>query len=238
MCKNWTSHGATLGASLCQMASMLSGLDKVSTGSLIDVDFNELISKGNVQTGHKHGHHEVSYVEYMTSGKERSVVMGAEELYLDHLKFRTNHHDVKIREIMNRELPNVKAPAPRPMRAHTFDFNLSYRGACLLDGECKATQSEHEKAILVFHSLDQLAFKDEALALLTMNNSFTFYTSWIVDGAGYIQTTYHELKKFKLGPVSKIDVDLGANEKHLKKPPTFAVDGSLFKDTDSTVLKV
>ena len=80
VCKNWNSHGATLGASLCQMASMLSGLDKASTGSLIDVDFNELIPKGYVQTGHKHGHHEVSYVEYMTSGKERSVVTGAEEL--------------------------------------------------------------------------------------------------------------------------------------------------------------
>ena len=38
--------------------------------------------------------------------------------------------------------------------------------------------------------------------------------------------------------MSKIDVDLGANEKHLKKPPTFAVDGSSFKETDSTVLKV
>ena len=110
---------------------------------------------------------------------------------------------------MNRELPNVKAPAPRPMRAHTFDFNLSYHGACLLDGECKVTQSEHEKAILVFHSLDQLKFKDEALALLTMNNLFTFYTSWLVDVAVYIQTTYHELKKFKLGPVLNINIDLG-----------------------------
>ena len=59
MYKNWISHGAALGATLCQMASMLSGLDKASTGSLIDVDFNELIPKGNVQTGHKHGHHEV-----------------------------------------------------------------------------------------------------------------------------------------------------------------------------------
>ena len=74
VCKNWNSHGATLGASLCQMASMLSCLDKASTGSLIDVDFNELTPKGNVQTGHRHGHHEVSYVEYMTSGKEQSVV--------------------------------------------------------------------------------------------------------------------------------------------------------------------
>ena len=49
VCKNWNSHGATLGASLCQMASMLLCLDKASTGSLIDVDFNELIWKGNVQ---------------------------------------------------------------------------------------------------------------------------------------------------------------------------------------------
>ena len=53
-------------------------LDAASRG-LIDVDFNELIPKGNVQTGHRHGHHETSYVEYMTSGKERSVVTGAED---------------------------------------------------------------------------------------------------------------------------------------------------------------
>ena len=139
---------------------------------------------------------------------------------------------------MDRELQNIKTPAPRPTRAHTFDFNLSFCGARLLDGECKATQSEHEKAILVFHSLDQLAFKDEALALLTMNNLLTFYTSWIVDGAGYIQMTYHELKKFKLGPVSKKDVDPGANQEHLKAPPSFAVNGYPFKETDTTVLEV
>ena len=175
--KNWNSHGATLGSTLCQMASMLSGLDGASKGSLIDVDFTELILQGNVQTGHKHGHHDVSYVEYMTSGKETSIVSGAEVLYLDHMKFRGDHHDNKVREIMNRELPNIKVPVPRPMRAHTFDFNLTFNGACLLDGECKGTQSQHEKAILIFHSLDQLAFKDKALALLTTNNSFTFYTA-------------------------------------------------------------
>ena len=52
------------------MASMLLCLDKASTGSLIDIDFTELIPKGNKQIGHKHGHNEVSYVEYMTSGIE------------------------------------------------------------------------------------------------------------------------------------------------------------------------
>ena len=75
---------------------------------------------------------------------------------------------------MDRELENIKAPAPRPMRAHTFDFNLSFHGARLLDGECKGSQAEHEKAILVFHSLDQLAFKDEALALLTTEQFIHF----------------------------------------------------------------
>ena len=49
-------------------------------------------------------------------------------------------------QIMDRELENIKAPAPRPMRAHTFDFNLSFCGACLLDGECKGSQAEHEKS--------------------------------------------------------------------------------------------
>ena len=137
VCKNWNSHGALLGATLCQIGSMLSCLETAAKGELINVDFNKLIPQGNVQTGHKHGHHEVSYVEYMTSSKERSPTTGAEHNYLDHMRFRGDHHDVKVCEIMGRELENIKAPVPRPTRAHTFDFNMSYKGAHLLDGECK-----------------------------------------------------------------------------------------------------
>ena len=102
-----------LGATLCQMASMLSGLDGASKGSVIDCDFTQLIPLGNAQTGHKHGHHDVSYVEYMTSGKEKNVVTGADVLYLDHMKFRGDHHDKKVHDIMKRELPNVTAPVPK-----------------------------------------------------------------------------------------------------------------------------
>ena len=244
VCKNWNSHGATLGATLCQLGSMLSCLDTAAKDELINVDFNELIPQGNVQTGHKHGHHEVSYVEYMTSAKERSLVTGAEELYLDHMKFRGEHHDAKVREIMSRELERdqapVPAPVPRPTRAHTFDFNLSYKGARLLDGECKGEASEHEKAILVFHSLDQLAFKDEALALLTTNDSFIFYLSWLVHGPNYVQTVSHELRKFKLGPVANIAVDLDKDAEHLQTPPRFMIkgDGQEFVETDDKILKV
>ena len=128
VCKNWNSHGATLGATLCQMASMLVGLDNASKHGLIDIDFTQFILQGNVQTGHKHGHHEVSDVEYMTSAKEESAVSGAGELYLDHMRFRGKHHDEKVHQIKDRKLPNVDAPVPRPMRAHTFDFNMSYYG--------------------------------------------------------------------------------------------------------------
>ena len=78
------------------------------------------------------------------------------------MKFRGDHHDNKVCEIMNRELPNVKVPVPRPTRAHTFDFNLTFNGVRLLDGECKETQSQHEKAILVLHSLDQLAYQRQS----------------------------------------------------------------------------
>ena len=175
----------------------------------------------------------------MTSGKETSAVTGAEVLYLDHMKFRGDHLYDKVNEIMNRELPNVKAPVPRPMRAHTFDFNLTFAGACFLDGKCKLAQAQHEKAILVFHSLDQLAFKDKALALLTTSNSFTFHNSWIVNGAAYIQTCYHELRKFKLGPITKLDKEEDKNAEHLKLPPTFGINGNAnFEETDKSILKI
>ena len=170
---------------------------------------------------------------------KKSVVTGADVLYLDHMKFRGDHHDQKVRDIMKRELPNMKAPVPRPMRAHTFDFNLTFEGVCLLDGECKLTQSQHEKAILVFHSLDQLAFKDKALAFLTTSDLFTFYSSWIVDGAAYIQTCYHELRKFKIGPITKLDEDKDEDAEHLKLPPTLTMHGNAnFEETDENVLKV
>ena len=218
---------------------MLSGLDGASKGSVIDCDFTQLLPLGNPQAEHKHGHHDMSYVEYMTSGKETSAVTGAEVLYLDHMKFRGDHHYNKVSEIMNRELPNVKAPVPRPTMAHSFDFNLTFAAARLLDGECKLAQAQHEKAILVFHSLDQLAFKDKALALLTTSDPFTFYTSWIVNGALYIQTCYHELRKFKLGPITKFDKDEDKNAEHLKLPLTFSMNGNAnFEETDENVLKI
>ena len=78
---------------------------------------------------------------------------------------------------MDKTLPTCHAPAPRPTCSHTFNFNLTYCGARLVEGECKGSAAEDEKAVLVFHSLEQLVLKQTALAMLTTNNSFTFYKS-------------------------------------------------------------
>ena len=57
--------------------------------------------------------------------------------------------------------------------AHTVDFNCTYMGARLIDGECKGYAPETD-SILVLHAAEQLAYKDQGLAMLTTNSSFTF----------------------------------------------------------------
>ena len=127
--KNWNSHGALLGASICQTAAMLAGLDKATTQELISPDFVVLIPQGCMQTGHKHGHHDVSYVEFMASQDDVLVAMGAVANYLDHGKFKTDGHAEKVMHVMDRSLPGTTVPVPPPTRSRTFDFNLTYRGA-------------------------------------------------------------------------------------------------------------
>ena len=107
--KNWNSHGATLGTSICQTAAMLAGLDK-ATQELISPDFVVLIPQGCMQTGHKHGHHDVSYMEFMASQKDVSVAPGAVENYLDHGKFITDGHAQKVMDVMDRTLQGTTVP--------------------------------------------------------------------------------------------------------------------------------
>ena len=157
--KNWNSHGAALGSCLCQLGAMLSSLDMASTGPYIQHDFSHLIPQGNIQTGHKHGHHDIVYVEYMTAAIEPLVVTGGRQSFLNHANFIRFKHADKVRAIMDKTLPTCHAPAPRPTHSHTFDFNLTYCGARLVDGECKGSAAEDEKAVFVLHSLEQLALK-------------------------------------------------------------------------------
>ena len=47
------------------------------------------------------------------------------------------------------------------------------------------------------------------------------------------------MRKFKLGPITKLDKDKDKNAEHLKLPPTFGMNGNAnFEETDENVLKI
>ena len=219
--KNWNSHGAALGSSIGQLAALLSSLDTANLGALIPCKFPVLIPQGNIQTRHKHGHHNVVYIEYMTAQIESFVVTGRKQSYLNHGNFVRDKHAKKFCAIMEKTLPTCDAPVPRPTWSHTFNFNLMYAGARLIDGECKGSASEDKKAVLVLHTLDQLALKETALGMLTTNTCFTFYRSKLVNGTQTVQTKYDESNKFDLGPISDIRNDAGSHLPEWEKPSTF-----------------
>ena len=94
------------------MAALFSTLDSANSGELIPVDFPVLIPQGTMQMGHKHGHHDVCYVEYMTAEKERLVTTGGEENYLKHRTFKRDGHTEKVKAIMDRTLTGFVVPVP------------------------------------------------------------------------------------------------------------------------------
>ena len=49
----------------------------------------------------------------------------------------------------------------------------------------------------------------------------------------------HELRKFKIGPITKLDEDKDKNAEHLKLPLTFAINGNAnSEETNENILKV
>ena len=222
--KNWNSHGADLGSAVCQISAILSSLDNASEApSSIPEDLQVLIPQGNIQTGHKHRHHDVVYVKYMTAVMKQLPETGGKQNYLTHGNFLKNNHGAKVAAIFDNKIEGSNVPVPRPTRAHTFDFNLTYCGARLIDGECKGSTTEDEKCVLVLHTLDQLAVKDSALGVLTTNNTFAFYKSSLEPATHIVKTEYDESSKFSLGPVYDISTDPGTNVEPWNTPPTFDI---------------
>ena len=220
--KNWNSHGADLGSSLCQISAILSSLDNAYLEpKSIPADLPVLIPQGNIQTGHKHGHHNVVYVEYMTAAMEQLPETGGKQNYLTHGNFMKNNHGAKVAAMFAKTIQGSNVPVPRPTCSHTFDFNLTYCGARLIDGECKGTATEAEKCVLVLHTLDQLALKNSALGVLTTNNTFAFYKSSLEPATHRVKTEYDESGKFSLGPVYDIANDYGCSLDVWKTPPSF-----------------
>ena len=114
-------------------------------------------------------------------------------------------------------------PAPRPTHSHTHDFNLIYRGARLVDGECKLTAKTEDDSVLVLHSANQLAYKDTALAILSTNTCFRFFSYRKNIAGGKVITSGCETKKFKLCSVTDISVDSDEGTEWLRTPPLFLI---------------
>ena len=83
-------------------------------------------------------------------------MVGGEELYLNHIKFRKDNHAEKIRKIFDEKMANLEAPVPRPTWAHTYDFNCTYIGARLIDGECKGRANQMQNLLQIWFSSSTL----------------------------------------------------------------------------------
>ena len=239
--KNWNSAGAIVGASVCQLAAALSALDNASKGSLVDINFPQVIPQGRIKTGSKNGHSHVSYIEYMTAAMEPHPGIGGDELYLDPVTFRRDHHDQSVRKIFDQVLVGTKdTPAQRPTCSHTHDFNLTYRGARLVDDECKLTAKTENESVLVLHSANQLAYKDTALAILSTNTCFRFFSSRKIIAGGKVLTSVCETKKFKLGSIIDISVDSDEGTEWLHTLPPFLITdngkNTVFVEDDKHIL--
>ena len=127
--KNWNSHGSIAGSNVCGLGSVLASLECANVHDL-DISHMELIPKGEVQTGAKHGNHHVLNVEYMCSNFQQSIEFGLSSGYLNHDDFRRKKHGAKVTALMGEQLPGIDAPMLRPTRAHTLDFNLNFCGTC------------------------------------------------------------------------------------------------------------
>ena len=176
-----------------------------------------------MQTGAKHGNHDVTYIEYMCSAIEPRIVIGGVEPYLNHIGFRKDNHGDKVRKLFDEKMPHLNAPVQRPTRAHTYDFNCTYMGVRLIDGECKGDSKPKTKSaassVLVLHSVEQLAYKRTVLSMFTTNQSITFFEAFKDSPTGRICVTYDEGNKYDLDPIRDLAEDLDMSLPYLTHAP-------------------
>ena len=108
---------------MCQLGSILASFKDASNRRLVSMHFPEVIPRGCVQTGAKHGNHDITYVEYMCAAIEKHLVI-SEESYLNHIKFVKDNHAEKIRKIFDEKMADIDAPVPHPTQAHTYDLTV------------------------------------------------------------------------------------------------------------------
>ena len=211
--KNWNWHGAMMGATLGSLASLLAFVDKDPPG--LPRNFGQKIPKGVLLTGAKHGHHGTHYVEYMLAASIKDPLTERVESYLSETKFTQKGHAKKVLDIFNQTTEHFVGknkesrynPTARPTRAHTVDFAVMYKGVYLLDGECKDKAVGSDVAVIVMHSLEQLAYRDEAIAVMTSSTQISLYVSKKNETRKTIKTLYVDFPEYKLGGLPDLSQD-------------------------------
>ena len=99
------------------------------------------------------------------------------------------------------------------MRAHTFDFNCTYEGARIVDGECKVSATNANIAFMV------LVTQDMAMSILTTSHQMAFYKTMKMRGSGCLKTTVCRMHTYELGHVKDLKVDAYKEEPHIQKLP-------------------
>ena len=147
-------------------------------------------------------------------------VMENLEVYLNLDTFRRDHHADKVKKLFEETVPGYPhAPAPRSMRAHTFDFNCTYGWACIVDGECKVSATNADIAFMVLYSTEQLVTQDVAMSMLTTSHQMAFYKTVKMRGSDCLKTTVCRMYTYELGHAKDLKVDVYKEEPHIQKPP-------------------
>ena len=90
---------------------------------------------------------------------------------------------------------------------------------------------------MVLHSLEQLALKDSALALLTTNYGFMYYKSTLVSGESKnVHTVYQESARIDLRPVADLSIDTGSGQDALIFPPVIEVHSDCIVEQNGSVM--
>lgn len=182
--KNWNSRASKLGATICEIAAMIHAAP-------VQQRFRRI--QGVPLGGQRHGSRDTKYVEYMTSTHHCKGPAMEKKVYLDQETFFSERHYVKVNEIMEKmHFYAPQIPKPRPVRGHTVDFACQYLESTVVDGECKlnAPGNGHEAAVLVLHSLNQLAYCPKALAILTTNTTVYVYKSTLDQATDSVNTIF------------------------------------------------
>ena len=231
--KNWNSHGAKVGAAICEAASVIAMLTKTDLNS----NFRYKIPRGRVLTGQMHGSEDNVHMEYMLAQYAKGHVTMTESNLFDPIPSDDDSSDGQQQETPadrifdladSWKLPDG-TPKARPTRAHCFDFMCTYRGVHILDGECKDVKKDEDEQVLLSTALSQFAHRDSALALLTTSTSMDFY-KMIKDVSEQCPTVYRSsLPTYKMGSTT-IYIK---NKTELQLPPGCA--SSLKKTTHTNV---